>query len=122
MSKQTYLIPRHANAGVVLFGVEFKDAWIFIFSVFLAIVLGFLRIGSIALGILFFGYLINRAVIGWKKHQLPGSFRAYMFSKGLMDYSSNIRHQKTLYVGDAVAINRGSRKLIDSYIRENKGG
>jgi hypothetical protein len=61
-------------------------------------------------------------LIEWKLNQLPGSLRAYFFNMGLKAYSSTIRHQKTLYVGDSVALYRGSSSYMNAVMKKVRGG
>jgi len=122
MSHQTYLIPRHANAGVAFLGVEFKDTWLLIASAVVGIIVLFMQETMIGIGILFGGYCLTRALIEWKLNQLSGSLRAYFFNMGLKAYSSTIRHQKTLYVGDSVALYRGSSSYMNAVMKKVRGG
>ena len=122
MSNLSYRIPRYADAGVAFLGVELKDAWLLIASLFMGIIVGgFMKVGWMAfIGIPLSGYYINRALIEWQSQHLPGFIRTYLFSKGIRGYSSGITSQQVIYVGDAVAIYPGSVQLIDRLITRSK--
>ena len=123
MSNLSYRIPRHADAGVAVLGVELRDAWLLIISVFLGLIAGgLMKLGWIAfVGIPAGGYFINRGFIEWKSQYLPGFVRTHLFSRGLSGYSAGMSDQQVVYVGDAVAVNPGSAQFLDALIEKTRG-
>ncbi len=122
MSNLSYRIPRYADADVAFLGVELQDTWLFILSVFIALIVGgFMGGGTVAfLGIPLGGYFVNRAFIEWKSQYLPGFVRTYLFSRGISGYGAGMNTQQVVYVGDAVAINPGSAQFLDAWMAKNK--
>ncbi|MGR9587087.1 hypothetical protein [Pandoraea sputorum] len=113
MSSKSFHIPKCGGAGPALLGVEFKDTYILILSIFAALIAGKLW-GSIAyLGVPAAGFYANRYYIEWRDKHLPGFFRASLFAHGLAEYSSGFKSGKTEFVGDAHVINPGSLRLLE---------
>lgn len=113
MSSKSFHIPKCGGAGPALLGVEFKDTYILILSIFAALIAGKLW-GSIAyLGVPVAGFYVNRYYIEWRDKHLPGFFRATLFAYGLAKYSSGFKSAKAEFVGDAQVINPGSLRLLE---------
>lgn len=113
MSNKRFHIPRHGGAGPSLFGVEFKETYILIVSVFIALIAGRF-FGAIAyIGIPFAGFHINKKFLEWKEHKLPGFFRSVLFGAGLKSYSKAFKSQSVVFVGDGKVINSGNAKALE---------
>lgn len=122
MTRQTtFKIPRKGGANVAFLGAELKDAVPVLASVFIGIfcgsALGWGNFGY--LGIPVGGYFINRMYIDWQGKTLPGAFRNFLFSKGLAGYSKVLKSQKTVFKGDGVVINQGTKKMIDLIVSKS---
>ena len=120
-------IPRYGNAGVAFLGVEVKDTYVLIASVFLGLIAGS-RWGMPAyLGIPAGGYFLTRLYLDWKSGQLPGSFLAFLFTKGFAGYSQGLKDRNVIYHGDAEIMNKAfdeqEAEMLTPYFSEkNKNG
>lgn len=119
-------IPRYGDAGVAFLGVEVNDTYLLIASIVVGLLLG-ARLGMIAyIGIPGAGYFITKLWLDWKSSQLPGSFSAYLFTKGISGYSSGLRNQNVIYHGDAVIINKSfdeqEAEMLTPYLEKKING
>ncbi|MCX4151038.1 MULTISPECIES: hypothetical protein [Paraburkholderia] len=112
MSNNQFHIPRHGGAGPSLLGVEFKDTYILIVSIFVGIGVGRLFGAMFYLGIPFVGYHVNKQYLEWKSRSLPGFFRTFLFEIGLWGYSKAFRSQKVVFIGDDRAITPGNKRVL----------
>lgn len=110
-------IPRYARAGVAFLGVEFGDALILVGSIFAALLLGKTLGTGAYIGIPVAGFYINRAYIEWRSKSLPGQWASLLFRWGLVGYSKAFSARETVFVGDAIIINPGSRECVDRVTR-----
>jgi hypothetical protein len=115
-------IPRYGNAGVAFLGVEIGDTYLLIASVFLGLILGARGGMSFYVGLPVGGYFLTKLYLDWKSGQLPGSFTALMYTKGLTGYSSALKAKNVIYHGDSIAINKGfaeqEKEMLMSCIRD----
>lgn len=118
MSNETFHIPKHGGAGPSFLGVEFKDTYIVLLSVFIAIPAGKLFGVMAYMGIPFAGYHINKQYMEWKGNNLPGFFRAFLFRAGLKGYSKGFKSQKVVFIGDGAVISPGNRRLLSTPAEE----
>lgn len=112
MSNESFRIPKHGGAESAFLGVEFKDTYILIVSVFVALFAGKAWGTGAYLGIPFVGYHVNRKYLEWRNTRLPGFFHAFLFSWSLAKYSKGFKTQCMVYVGDATIINPGTKRLL----------
>ena len=113
-----YYIPRNGKADVALYGTggELKDGMIFFSSIGAAFFLGkiFGPLYFIATPIA--GLFLNKAVVKWKKEQLPGFIRCFFYGLGLAGYSSAFDAQKKIFVGDNQIINPAPRQTSSQLV------
>ncbi len=120
-------IPRFGNAGVAFLGVEVNDTYLLIASVFIGLVSGS-RLGMTGyIGIPAAGYFLTRLYLDWKSGHLPGSFRAFLFSKGILGgYSNGLSDRNVIYHGDAVIINKAFHdqeiEMLTSFLEKKNNG
>lgn len=107
-----FRIPKYGGAESSFLGVEFKDTYILIVSVFVGLVAGKIFGTSAYIGIPFAGYHANKKYIEWRSARLPGFALAWLFRFGLGGYSKGFKSQKTVYIGDATVINPASKRLL----------
>ncbi|MDN4571864.1 hypothetical protein DBB29_24715 [Pandoraea cepalis] len=112
MSNKTFHIPKWGGAESAFLGVEFKDTYILILSVFAALVVGKVWGTGAYLGIPLAGYFVNKKYIEWRDQRLPGFVRVELYKYGLAKYSKGFKSQRASFVGDARAINPGSGRII----------
>lgn len=107
----SFKIPRRGKAGVAFAGVELADAWILLASIPLAIIVGgFFGGGTKAfIGIPVVGFFLNRTLLEWQSHQMPGALREWMFSHGIAGYSGKLDSQQTIFTGDNTILIPGRR-------------
>ncbi|PTT93019.1 hypothetical protein DBR42_00840 [Pelomonas sp. HMWF004] len=98
-------VTRHGSADVAFLGVEIKDTFLLIGSVFVGLIAGSKYGLPAYFGCPFGGYILTRLYLDWKSGHLPGMERAWAYSIGLLGYSSGLDSRHTIYHGDAVAIN-----------------
>jgi hypothetical protein len=108
----SFRIPKYGGAASAFLGVEFKDTYILIVSVFVALVAGKIWGTGAYLGIPFAGYHANKKYIEWRSTRLPGFVQVWLFRFGISGYSKGFKSQRTVYVGDATIINPASRRLL----------
>ncbi|CAM2198480.1 Conjugal transfer protein (plasmid) [Paraburkholderia kururiensis] len=118
MSNKTFRIPKYGGAGSAFLGVEFKDTYILIVSVFVALVAGKFYGTGAYLGIPFVGYHANKKYIEWRSTRLPGFILVWLYRFGMRGYSGGFRSQRTVYVGDATVINPASDRLLSQMRRK----
>lgn len=112
MSNEPFHIPKHGGAGPSFLGVEFKDTYILILSIFVAIPAGKMFGTLFYLGIPYAGYHINRKYLEWKAKSLPGFFRTFLFRLGIKGYSKGFTSKKVVFVGDGRVIHPGNKRLL----------
>ncbi|PZR46042.1 MULTISPECIES: hypothetical protein [Burkholderiaceae] len=116
----SFSIPKYGGADSAFLGVEFKDTYILIVSVFAALILGKFYGTGAYIGIPFFGYHANKKYIEWRSSRLPGFVLVWLFRFGLRGYSKAFRSQRTVFVGDATVINPASHELLKQMRPEPK--
>lgn len=105
-------IPANGKAGVAFAGVELKEAYLLIFGGIAGLFSGIKFGPEFYLGIPIASYIVNKAWLSWKKAQLPGFFRSWLFAKGFMGYSDALNRQSKVFIGDNKPINPESEKMI----------
>jgi len=119
-------IPRYGNAGVAFLGVEVTDTFLLIASVFVGLIAGAKWGMPAYLGIPAGGYFLTKLYLDWKSGQLPGSFRAYLFTKGIGGYSEGLKDRNVVYFGDSIGINKAfaeqEEEMLTPYLEKNKNG
>lgn len=108
----SFRIPKYGGAESAFLGVEFKDTYILIVSVFVALIAGKIWGTTAYLGIPFAGYHANKKYIEWRSTRLPGFVQVWFFRFGINGYSKGFKSQRTVYVGDATIINPASKRLL----------
>lgn len=106
-------VTRHGGAGVAFLGVEVKDTYLLIASVFAGLIAGSKYGLPAYFGFPGLGYFLTRLYLDWKSGHLPGMERAWAYSVGIWGYSTGLDSRKTIYFGDAVATNaeRGEQQF-----------
>lgn len=112
MSSKTFHIPKWGGAASAFLGVEFKDTYILILSIFVALVAGKVWGTGAYLGIPLAGYFANKQYIQWRDQRLPGFIRVELYKYGLAKYSKGFRSQREAFSGDARIINPGSASIV----------
>lgn len=100
-----YTIPRYGNAGVAFLGVDVNQTIFLIASIFVGIIGGAKGGMPFYIGAPAVGYFGTRIYLDWTSNQSPGSLRAMLYRFGFAGYSSGLRTQKTIYLGDSMGIN-----------------
>ncbi|MCE4547999.1 MULTISPECIES: hypothetical protein [unclassified Caballeronia] len=118
VSNKTFRIPKYGGAESAFLGVEFKDTYILIVSVFVALVAGKIYGTGAYLGIPFVGYHANKKYIEWRSTRLPGFILVWLYRFGLRGFSKGFKSQRTVYVGDATVINPASDRLLSQMMRK----
>jgi hypothetical protein len=108
----SFSIPKYGGADSAFLGVEFKDTYILIVSVFAGLILGKFYGTSAYIGIPLFGYYANKKYIEWRSSRLPGFVLVWLFRFGLRGYSKAFKSQRVVFVGDATVINPASHNLL----------
>ncbi|VVD30933.1 hypothetical protein [Paraburkholderia dioscoreae] len=120
MSNNSFRIPKHGGSESAFLGVEFKDTYILIVSVFVALIAGKVWGTGAYLGIPFVGYHANRKYLEWRSTRLPGFVTVWLFRFGLAKYSNGFQSQRTVFVGDAKVINPGSKRLLNRILPDGE--
>lgn len=114
-------IPRYGDAGVAFLGVEVKDTYFLMASVFIGLIAGSKWGMSAYLGIPASGYFLTKLYLDWKSNQLPGSLLAFLYSKGIIGYSAGLRNRNVIYHGDSIGINKGfdnqEEEILTPYLK-----
>jgi hypothetical protein len=111
VSNKRFHIPKHGGAGPAFLGVEFKDTYIVLLSIFIALPAGRIFGGLAYVAIPLGGYFLNKQYLEWKEMRLPGFFRSVLFRWGISGYSAALSSKDVIFVGDGKVINPGRKKL-----------
>ncbi|NHR07805.1 hypothetical protein HA052_21680 [Chromobacterium haemolyticum] len=120
MANDPKYIPENGKAGVAFAGVELKEAYLLIFGGIAGLFSGIKFGPEFYLGIPIASYIINKSWLSWKKAQLPGFFRSWLFAKGWFGYSDALNKQSKVFIGDNKPINPESAKMIVDKIIKGK--
>jgi hypothetical protein len=118
-----YKIPRYGDARVAFLGVEVNDTYLLMVCFIGGLILG-TKYGIAAFIVISAGgYFLTQLWLDWKSGQLPGGFRAYLYSQGWLGYTSGLKSGEVIYHGDALIMNAAyadqELEMLELYI-ENK--